>query len=91
MCLVYFDSLLHGAEMLGIRKCLKPEFGGGKREFVFEDQLCYLGIEDEATFLTSEERQSIVYHFLLNLRAGPGEVLGKVKFLEGQAIGNNAL
>jgi anoctamin-8 len=78
---------LHGAEVLGIRKVLKSEFGGGKREFMFEDQLCYHGIEDEDSFLTSEERQSIVYHYLLNLRACPGETLGKVKFLEGQAIG----
>ncbi|XP_045215850.2 anoctamin-8-like isoform X2 [Mercenaria mercenaria] len=81
-----YENLLRGAEMLGIRKSLKSEFGGGKREFVFEDQLCYHRIEDETTFLTSEERQSIVYHLLMNLRAGPGEVLGKVKFLEGQAI-----
>lgn len=77
--------------MLGIRKTIKQDFGGGKREFVFEDQLCYHGIEDETTFLTSEERQSIVYHLLLNLRAEPGEVLGKVKFLEGQSIGKYIL
>ncbi|XP_060575642.1 anoctamin-8-like isoform X2 [Ruditapes philippinarum] len=81
-----YENLLHGAEVLGIRKVLKSEFGGGKREFMFEDQLCYHGIEDEDSFLTSEERQSIVYHYLLNLRACPGETLGKVKFLEGQAI-----
>lgn len=81
-----FDSLLKGAEMLGICKPLKSAYGGEKREFVYEDQLCYLGVEDQTQFFTSEERQRIVYHLLLNLRAGSNECLEKVKFLEGQAI-----
>ena len=54
---------------------------------MFEEQQCFEGVEEEEGFLTSQERQSIVYNMLLNLRAEQGEVLGKVKFLEGQSIG----
>ncbi|KAL4227959.1 Anoctamin-8 [Mactra antiquata] len=81
-----YENLLKGAEQIGLRKPLRSEYGGGMRKFILEDRACYQGIEDEANFLTSRERQTIVYHFLLNLRACPGEELGKLKFLEGQAI-----
>ena len=50
-------------------------------------QMCYHDIEDEEHFLTSEERQSLVYAILMNLRAQQGEVVGAITFLEGQAIG----
>ena len=49
--------------------------------------MCYNDIEDEEHFLTSEERQSLVYAILMNLRAQQGEVVGAITFLEGQAIG----
>ena len=76
-----------GAEDIGIRKPLKEEFGGGMKDFTFEDHECYLGVEREGEFFSSQERQIIVRHLLNNLRAYKGEQLGKVKFLEGQAIG----
>jgi len=50
-------------------------------------QMCYNDIENEEHFLTSEERQSLVYAILMNLRAQQGEVVGAITFLEGQAIG----
>ena len=80
-------SLLKGAEELAIRKPVKSDFGGGMKEFVFEDQEYFLGVDDSTTFLTSQERQSIVKHMLYNLRAVEGDTLNKMKFLEGQAIG----
>ena len=79
--------MLKGAEDLGICKPLRQEYGGGKREFMYDEQQCFEGVEEEEGFLTSQERESIVYHMLMNLRAEQGEVLGKVKFLEGQSIG----
>ena len=80
-------SLLRNAEEVGIKKLIKPEFGGGMKEFVYEDQDFFEGVEDSSLFLTSEERQSIVRHMLYNLRAIEGDQINKVKFLEGQPIG----
>ncbi|XP_076443628.1 anoctamin-8-like isoform X2 [Babylonia areolata] len=81
-----YESLLQGAEELGIRKPLKSEFGGGIKEFVLEDQECFEGVGEEETFLTSQERQSIVHHMLNDLRATEGEELNGVRFVEGQPI-----
>jgi anoctamin-8 len=80
-------SLLRTAEELGIRKPVKPEFGGGNKEFVYDDQDYFIGTEDDSSFLTSQERQSIVRHMLYSLQARQGEKLGKLRFIEGQAIG----
>ena len=71
---------------MGIRKPLKKEFGGGMKEFVFDEQECYEGVENELTFFTSQERQSIVYNKVNNLRAVEGDILDDTKFHEGQAI-----
>ncbi|KAK7008996.1 anoctamin-8 [Biomphalaria glabrata] len=81
-----YDNLLQGAEELGILKPLKSDYGGGMKEFVFEDQDCFAGIEDESTFLTSQERQSIVLHFLHELRATGEDTLAGITFIEGQPI-----
>ncbi|KAK7116537.1 anoctamin-8-like [Littorina saxatilis] len=81
-----YESLLQGAEELGIPKPLRGEFGGGMKEFVLEDQECFEGVSEERSFLTSQERQSIVQHMLNNLRATEGEELDNVRFLEGQPI-----
>ncbi|GFO46290.1 anoctamin [Plakobranchus ocellatus] len=81
-----YESLLQGAEELGILKPLKAEYGGGMKEFAFEDQDCFAGIEEEASFLTSQERQSIVLHFLNELRATGDDSLKGITFIEGQPI-----
>ncbi|KAJ8304856.1 hypothetical protein KUTeg_018439 [Tegillarca granosa] len=80
------ERLLKGAEELAIRKPIKEEYGGGMKEFSYEDQECFAGVMDEEHFFASQERQSIINHMLNNLRAEKGEQLGNVKFLEGQAI-----
>ena len=72
---------------MNIKKILKDDYGGGMKEFTFEDQDCFAGVEDQESFFTTQERQSIVYHMINNLRATQGEQLDKIKFLEGQPIG----
>ena len=79
--------MLKGAEEAGIRKPVKMEFGGGMKEFVFEDQDYFEGVDNHKTFLNSQERQSIVKTMLYNLRAVEGDTVRKIHFLEGQAIG----
>ena len=81
--------MLRGAEELSIRKQVKAEFGGGTKEFVFEDQAFFVDADDINKFLTTQERQSIVRHMLFNLRAQKGDTLGRIEFLEGQAVGES--
>jgi len=80
-------SLMKGAEELCIRKSVKPEYGGGNKEFVFEDQHFFVGSDNPGTFFTSQERQSVVRHMLFSLRAHQGDTLDEIHFLEGQAVG----
>jgi len=80
-------SLMKGAEELCIRKPVKSEYGGGNKEFVFEDQHFFVGSDIPAEFFTSQERQSIVRHMLFSLRAHQGDMVDKLRFLEGQAVG----
>ncbi|XP_029849538.2 anoctamin-8 [Ixodes scapularis] len=81
-----YDSLLRGAEELKLRKLVKEEFGGGHKEFLYEEQGCFEGVQDSEHFLSSQERQSIVFYFLNSLRAREGDVLQGVYFMEGQSI-----
>jgi anoctamin-8 len=85
-----YASLLKGAEDLGIKKPVKTEYGGGQKEFVFEDQEYFEGVDDHKTFLNSEQRQSIVKNMLESLRALEGEELHilprNIQFLEGQLV-----
>uniref|UniRef100_A0A7N8WXC2 Anoctamin n=1 Tax=Mastacembelus armatus TaxID=205130 RepID=A0A7N8WXC2_9TELE len=81
-----YENLLRGAEEMGLRKAVKPEFGGGTRSFSCEEDYIYENIESELCFFTSQERQSIIKYWLDNLRAKNGEVLHNINFLEGQPI-----
>lgn len=72
---------------MAIRKTVRAEYGGGMKEFNYDDQEYFMGVEDSTTFLTSQERQSIVKNMLFNLRATDSDVLEKHRFVEGQAIG----
>lgn len=47
-------SLLRGAEEMGLRKAVKPEFGGGTRNFSCEEDYIYENIESELCFFTSQ-------------------------------------
>ncbi|XP_043823713.1 anoctamin-8 isoform X3 [Dromiciops gliroides] len=81
-----YESLLRGADELGLRKAVKAEFGGGTRGFSCEEDFIYENVESELRFFTSQERQSIIRFWLENLRAKAGEALHNVRFLEDQPI-----
>ncbi|XP_026526762.1 anoctamin-8 isoform X3 [Notechis scutatus] len=81
-----YESLLRGADEIGLRKPVKAEFGGGMRSFSCEEDYIYENIENELYFFTSQERQNIIRYWLENLRAKQGEVLHNIHFLEGQPI-----
>ena len=46
----------------------------------------FVNIEEADQFLTSGERQSVLLHFLNTLRADSGDVVGDIKFREGEAV-----
>lgn len=54
-----FFSLLKGAELCHIKKNVKQKFGGGMREFMFEEAQCYEGVATKSTFFSSTERAII--------------------------------
>ncbi|XP_069783985.1 anoctamin-8 [Narcine bancroftii] len=81
-----YENLLRGAEEMGLRKPVKQEFGGGTRVLCCDEDYIYENIENEIYFFTSQERQSIIRHWLDNLRAKQGESLHNIQFLEGQPI-----
>ncbi|XP_059847382.1 anoctamin-8 [Hypanus sabinus] len=81
-----YENLLRGAEEMGLRKPVKQEFGGGTRVLCCDEDYIYENIENEIYFFTSQERQSIIKHWLDNLRAKQGESLHNIHFLEGQPI-----
>uniref|UniRef100_A0A1I7X7E2 PAP-associated domain-containing protein n=1 Tax=Heterorhabditis bacteriophora TaxID=37862 RepID=A0A1I7X7E2_HETBA len=54
-----YKSLLKGAELCHIKKPVKSKFGGGMREFSFEEAQCFAGIEGRNTFLSDMERALI--------------------------------
>lgn len=77
-----------------MRKRLRPEWGGGHREFSCAEQDCFEG----AGQLSGQERQRVMLHWLREgLRAaGPGDHPGPssghhTPCLEGQCLGNKGL
>lgn len=86
--------LLRGAEELRLRKRLRPEWGGGHREFTCAEQDCFEGSGQ----LSGQERQRVMLHWLREgLRAsGPGDHPGppsghRTPCLEGQCLGSRPL
>ncbi|CAF0827149.1 unnamed protein product [Brachionus calyciflorus] len=63
-----YERLLQGAEDLEIKKIIKTNYGGGIKEFIFDEQEFYENIENEDLFLTTQERQSIIYDILYQIR-----------------------
>lgn len=84
---LFIFSLLKGAEEERLRKPLKPEFGGGMKEFVYEERDCFNEADNKDFFLSSQERQSIILNMLYGLRASDKDELLNIKFIEGQPIG----
>ncbi|XP_068231567.1 anoctamin-8-like [Palaemon carinicauda] len=81
-----FNGLLKGAEQMRLVKETAGAFGGDLSEVTHKKLLLFKGSEDEETFFTTQERQSIV-HFLLNsLRSTKHFAASNVYVREGQAI-----
>ncbi|WKY03920.1 hypothetical protein Q1695_005136 [Nippostrongylus brasiliensis] len=86
-----YKSLLKGAELCHIKKTVKSRFGGGLREFSFEEAQCFAGIEGRNTFLTDTERAIIVKQLVDMMRAPKGGITldlptRTVHIREGMAI-----
>lgn len=85
--IIFYFSLLLGAEELGLKKSLLPEYGGGLREFSMDELDLFNNASDEASFLTSGERSYIVHHYLIGLRAVQGDTWKEMlTFREGQPM-----
>ncbi|KAK6044610.1 hypothetical protein COOONC_17885, partial [Cooperia oncophora] len=87
-----YKSLLKGAELCHIKKPVKSRFGGGLREFSFEEAQCFSGIEGRNTFLTDTERALIVKQIVDMMRAPAGGLTldlptRTIRIREGMAIG----
>uniref|UniRef100_A0A7E4VCN2 Anoctamin n=1 Tax=Panagrellus redivivus TaxID=6233 RepID=A0A7E4VCN2_PANRE len=64
-----YTSLLKGAELCHLKKRVKPCFGGGMRDFSFDEAQCFQGLEIKSNFLSSMERSMIVRQMLLMIKA----------------------
>lgn len=68
-----------------LKKPIKLNFGGGIKEFIFEEQEFYENIENEDLFLTTQEKQSIIFEILNQITCDPD--LERI-FLEGKKLPN---
>jgi hypothetical protein len=64
---------LKGAEYLQLKKLIKTKYGGGRKEFIFEEQEFYENIENEDLFLNTREKQSIINAILNQIVCDDGE------------------
>ncbi|KPJ21468.1 Anoctamin-8 [Papilio machaon] len=67
------DVLLQTAEEVHLPKLLKPEFGGGYKEFTVRDMHCFQNGTSASELLNSQERGALVKHVLESARAEPGD------------------
>ncbi|XP_053620466.1 anoctamin-8-like isoform X2 [Plodia interpunctella] len=67
------DVLLQTAELVHLPKLLKPEFGGGYKEFTVRDMHCFQKGTSASELLNSQERAALVKHVLESARAEPGD------------------
>ncbi|GBP16845.1 Anoctamin-8 [Eumeta japonica] len=67
------DVLLQTAEEVHLPKLLKPEFGGGYKEFTVRDMHCFQKGTSASELLNSQERSALVKHVLESARAEPGD------------------
>ncbi|XP_049881261.1 anoctamin-8-like isoform X1 [Pectinophora gossypiella] len=67
------EVLLQTAEEVHLPKLLKPEFGGGYKEFTVRDMHCFQKGTSAGELLNSQERGALVKHVLESARAEPGD------------------
>lgn len=80
---------MQGAEDLELKKVIKSNFGGGVKEFIFEEQEFYENIEDEDRFLTTQEKQSIIYQIINRIKCESDVYLHGKKCASGRKLSNN--
>ena len=68
-----------------MKKLIKVNFGGGVKEFIFEEQEFYQDIENEDIFLNTQERQEIIYDALNRLTVG-GDSSDENLVIEGRKV-----
>uniref|UniRef100_A0A915AA04 Anoctamin n=1 Tax=Parascaris univalens TaxID=6257 RepID=A0A915AA04_PARUN len=73
-----YVSLLKAAELCHIKKAVKPQFGGGMRDFCFDEAQCYSNVELKSAFLSGMERAMIVKQIIDMMRAPKGGARMKV-------------
>jgi len=86
-----FIRLLKGADKLQLKKPIKSNFGGGMKEFIFDEQEFYENIEKQSLFLTTQEKQSIIYEFLnkITWNSDDGEIfINSIKLKTGRKLSN---
>nr|XP_032521785.1 anoctamin-8 isoform X2 [Danaus plexippus plexippus] len=67
------DVLLQTAEEIHLPKLLKPEFGGGYKEFTVRDMHCFQKGSSASELLSSQDRGALVKHVLESARAEHGD------------------
>lgn len=88
----FAHRLLKGAEEIQLKKAIKIKYGGGNKEFIFDEQEFYENIEDENLFFTTQEKQSIVYEFLNQIKCNTDVeeiILNNKKVQNGRKLSNN--
>jgi anoctamin-8 len=101
---IVFDRLLKGAHDLQLEKPIKQEFGGGYKIFLYDELDFYegrieirvfilmiwiiLGVQEEETFFTTQERQSIVRYLLYSIRVVQKQEINGIKFKVDQSLSN---
>ena len=69
-----YECYLRNLEQMHVPKSLKEEFGGGNKEFVFKEMMCFENIESFDAFLNSQERQSVLMFAINRIRAQKGKL-----------------
>ncbi len=79
--------MLQGAEELEIHKKIKASYGGGAKEFIFEEQEFYEHIEHAEKFLSTQEKQAIIFHILHQIQCDEELVLSdNVRVEQGRKL-----
>jgi anoctamin-8 len=88
-----YERFLQGAEDLQLKKQIKSNYGGGIKQFIFDEQEFYENIEEEDLFLNTEEKQSIIYSMLSKIVSNDETeklVLGGQKVPNGRKLSNKS-
>ncbi|CAF0906326.1 unnamed protein product [Didymodactylos carnosus] len=86
-----YSKLLKGAESLQLEKPIKSQFGGGFKSFIFDEFAFYDNVECEQSFLTSQERQSIGFFLLNEIKIQQRQEVSGIKFKPEQKLSKSTI